>query len=63
MVLHPDMLLLEAHRIAEGIEADIMALEPDKRWVITPHFDPYDDEEINEAHFHGMPISNTEQKS
>jgi len=63
MVLHPDMLLLEAHRIAEGVEADIMALEPDKRWVITPHFDPYDDEEINEAHFHGMPISNTEQKS
>jgi len=53
MVLNPEMLLLEAHHIASEIEDEIMALDKDKRWVITPHFDPYDDEEINEAMFHG----------
>ena len=63
MVFRPDMLLLEAHRIAEEVEAEIMALEPDKRWVITPHFDPYDDEEINEAHFHGVHIAQMEKQS
>jgi len=63
MVLRPDMLLLEAHRIAEEVEAEIMALDPDKRWVITPHFDPYDDEEINEAMFHGIPLSETGKHS
>ena len=57
MVLRPDMLLLEAHRIAEEVEARIMALEPEKRWVITPHFDPYDDEDVNEAQFHGVPLT------
>ena len=62
MVLRPDMLLLEAHRIAEEVEADIMALDPDKKWVITPHFDPYDDEEINEAMFHGVPLAKTEKR-
>ena len=61
MVLRPDMLLLEAHHIANKIEDEIMALAPEKRWVITPHFDPYDDEELNEAAFHGEKI--TEVKS
>jgi len=62
MVLQPDMLLLEAHRIAEEVEAKIMALEPDKRWVITPHFDPYDDEHVNEAMFHGVEVSDLEKR-
>jgi len=62
MVLRPDMLLLEAHRIAEEVEDKIMALEPDRRWVITPHFDPYDDEHINEAMFHGVPVSELEKR-
>ena len=62
MVLQPDMLLLEAHRIADEVENKIMALEPDKRWVITPHFDPYDDEEINEAMFHGIKVSELEKR-
>jgi cation diffusion facilitator family transporter len=62
MVLQPDMLLLEAHRIAEEVEEKIMALEPDKRWVITPHFDPYDDEHINEAMFHGIEIADREKR-
>lgn len=51
MVLRPNMLLLEAHRIAEQVEDKIMALDKLKRWVITPHFDPYDDEDINDAMF------------
>jgi len=62
MVLRPDMLLLEAHRIAEEVEAKIMALEPDKRWVITPHFDPYDDEHVNEAMFHGVEVADLEKR-
>ncbi len=61
MVLRPDMALLEAHQIANKIEDAIMELEPQKRWVITPHFDPYDDEEINEALFHGVPIASLEK--
>jgi cation diffusion facilitator family transporter len=56
MVLHPNMLLLEAHRIAEEIEEKIMALDMNRRWVITPHFDPYDDEDMNEAMLHGKPL-------
>lgn len=56
MVLRPNMLLLEAHRIAEEIEEKIMALDRNKRWVITPHFDPYDDEDMNEAMLHGKPL-------
>jgi len=55
MVLQPDMVLLEAHNIAEQIEGEIVCLEPKKRWVITPHFDPYDDEEINNALLMGHP--------
>lgn len=62
MVLNPDMLLLEAHQIAHEIEDKIMALEPSKRWVITPHFDPYDDEEMNEASFHGVSIADLEKR-
>jgi len=30
-----------------------MALEKRKRWIITPHFDPYDDEDMNDALLHG----------
>ena len=56
MVLRPNMLLLEAHRIADEIEMEIMKLDPQKRWVITPHFDPYDDSDMNEAMLHGKPL-------
>ena len=57
MVLRPNMLLLEAHRIADEIEDKIMKLDKIKKWVITPHFDPYDDEEVNEAMLHGKSLS------
>ncbi len=53
LVLTPEMTLEEAHRIAEEIEDRIVRLDPSKGWAITPHFDPYDDEHINELMFAG----------
>jgi len=53
MVLRPNMLLLEAHRIADEVEDKIFLLDKKKKWIITPHFDPYDDEEVNEAMLNG----------
>jgi len=47
LVLEPDMTLLEAHRISDQIELRIRELDDKRVWVITPHYDPYDDEEIN----------------
>ena len=61
MVLRPNMLLLEAHRIADEVEDKIMALDTSKKWVITPHFDPYDDEEMNDALLHGKPLETLEK--
>lgn len=54
MVLRPNMPLLEAHRIADEVEDKMRKLEAKKRWVITPHFDPYDDEQMNEVMLHGQ---------
>ena len=61
MVLRPNMLLLEAHRIADEVEDKMMSLEKKKRWIITPHFDPYDDEDMNNALLHGIPILELEK--
>jgi len=47
LVLEPDMTLATAHEISDEIEEKIKQLDPKKRWVITPHYDPYDDEEKN----------------
>jgi len=49
LVLQPNMYLIEAHRISDQIEDKIILLDEKKRWIITPHYDPYDDEEINNA--------------
>ncbi len=49
LVLVPKMYLIEAHRISDQIEDKIMLLDDKKRWIITPHYDPYDDEEINNS--------------
>ncbi len=62
MVLRPNMLLLEAHRIADRIESNMMKLQKNKRWIITPHFDPYDDEYINEANLHGETVMEMEKR-
>ena len=59
MVLRPNMLLLEAHRIADQVEEKIMALDLKKKWIITPHFDPYDDEEVNKALLYGSSLMET----
>ncbi|MEA1880591.1 MAG: cation diffusion facilitator family transporter [Campylobacterota bacterium] len=59
MVLRPNMLLLEAHRIADEVEDKMMQLEPKNKWVITPHFDPYDDEQVNDAMLHGKTLMKT----
>jgi len=56
MVLRPNMLLLEAHRIADEVEDKIFLLDKKKKWIITPHFDPYDDEEVNEAMLNGTTL-------
>ena len=53
MVLRPNMLLLEAHRIADEVEDKIFLLDKKKKWIITPHFDPYDDEAVNDAILNG----------
>ncbi len=58
MVLRPNMRLLEAHRIADEVEDEIMLLDSKKRWVITPHFDPYDDEQVNEVMLNGKKDNN-----
>ena len=58
MVLRPNMLLLEAHRIADEVEDKICLLDEKKKWIITPHFDPYDDEEVNEAMLNGTSLIN-----
>lgn len=62
MVLRPNMLLLEAHRIADMVEDQMMQLQKNRRWIITPHFDPYDDEDINEAMLHGKSIMEMDKK-
>jgi len=53
LVLRPDMTLEEAHHIADKLNCKIASLEPKKGWVITPHFDPHDDEELNILFFEG----------
>jgi cation diffusion facilitator family transporter len=47
LVLEPEMTLLKAHQISDEIEEQIRKLDTKRKWVITPHYDPYDDEEIN----------------
>lgn len=64
MVLRPNMLLLEAHRIADEVEDKIIMLDKNKKWIITPHFDPYDDEQMNIAMVNGKKLlSKKKEKS
>lgn len=53
LVLSPKMLLKEAHEITDSMEAKIIALDSKKRWLITPHYDPYDDQYNNEIALNG----------
>ena len=47
LVLTPDMKLKLAHMIVENVEDKIRAIDPDKKWIINIHADPYDDSHIN----------------
>ncbi len=62
MVLRPNMLLLEAHRIADEVEDKIFLLDTKKKWIITPHFDPYDDEHMNVAMLDGKHLPRVKKK-
>jgi cation diffusion facilitator family transporter len=56
MVLRPNILLLDAHRIADEVEEQIHVLDRKKNWLISPHFDPYDDELMNDAMLYGKSL-------
>ncbi len=47
LVLTPDMKLKLAHSIVENVEEKIRNIDPDKKWIINIHADPYDDSYIN----------------
>ncbi len=62
LVLDPKMTIEEAHEIADAIICKITALDPNKGWVINPHFDPHDDEEVNILFFEGKGICSKNEK-
>ena len=37
--------------------SQIFLLDTNKKWIITPHFDPYDDEHMNVAMLNGKHLS------
>ena len=47
LVFTPEMSLLEAHRIADNVEAKIKTIDPRANWLINIHLDPYDDSDVN----------------
>jgi len=47
LVLTPDMKLKLAHTIVENVEEKIRKIDPEKKWIINIHADPYDDSYIN----------------
>ncbi len=48
IVLVPDIQLLQAHRIADAIEDKIKEIDPESKWHILIHLDPYDDSDIHD---------------
>ncbi len=49
VVLTPDVILLQAHRVADEIENQIKQIDPDSRWHVMIHLDPYDDSEMHDT--------------
>jgi cation diffusion facilitator family transporter len=41
--------LMAVHRVSDRIEAKIRAIDSNKNWVISIHFDPYDDSDVNDG--------------
>ena len=48
IVLVPDIQLLQAHRIADSIEDKIKEIDPERKWHILIHLDPYDDSQMHD---------------
>ncbi len=43
VVFTPEISLMDAHRVSDTIEDEIKRLDPNSKWHITIHLDPYDD--------------------
>lgn len=63
IVLRPDILLLEAHYIADEIKDKIIALDTKRRWIITTHMDSYDDEDVDVAMLHGKSLAEASRQA
>ena len=50
LVFHPKMYLVDAHRISDNLEEKIRKLDCKKGWLITPHYDPYNDVYTNDEY-------------
>ena len=50
LVFHPKMYLMDAHRISDNLEDKIRQLDCKKGWLITPHYDPYNDVYTNDEY-------------
>lgn len=50
LVFHPKMYLVDAHDISDNLEEKIRQLDCKKSWIITPHYDPYNDEYMNDEY-------------
>jgi cation diffusion facilitator family transporter len=50
LVFHPKMYLIDAHRISDNLEDKIRKLDCKKGWLITPHYDPYNDVYTNDEY-------------
>ncbi len=50
LVFHPKMYLIDAHRISDHLEDKIRQLDCKKGWLITPHYDPYNDVYTNDEY-------------
>ncbi|NKQ39998.1 MAG: cation transporter [Sulfurovum sp.] len=53
IVLYPEIMLIDAHKIGNEIEAQVIKNDDKKKWLITAHYDPYDDEEIDQMALYG----------
>lgn len=47
LVFHPDITLIEAHKICDDIESRIRAIDKSLVWEINAHLDPCDDSEFD----------------
>jgi len=48
IVLTPDIILLQAHRIADALEEKIKQIDLNSKWHVMIHLDPYDDSEMHD---------------